>query len=420
MPRKLIFVNRFFYPDHSATSQILSDLAFQLAKTGEEVHVIAGRQLYDDPAANLPGFETINHVLVHRVWASRFGRARLVGRMIDYLFFYAAAVVTVLRLARKADVVVVKTDPPLLSVATGSAARLKGAQTVNWLQDLFPEVAIALGVRFLRGGIGKALTRLRDGSVRRATANVVISQRMAEHLASQETRRGRLYIVANWAEDHVIAPTLPADNSLRAEWRLNNKFVVAYSGNLGRAHEFETILGAAELLQHDPRFVYLFVGGGHLIPEVIARVRQMKLERLFQFRPYQDRLNLSLSLGVPDVHWLSLRAELEGLILPSKFYGIAAAGRPMIAITAEDSEISRLIRSHQCGVAITIGDSEGLADALSRLADDPKRSAEMGRNARRMLDLYFSRERAFSRWQRVIEECSPQVAGRHLDELAVL
>ena len=400
---------------------MLSDLAFRLAESGEEVHVVAGRQLYDDPAANLPGFEEVNKVSVHRVRAGRFGRARLVGRMIDYLFFYAASAVTVLRLARKRDIVVVKTDPPLLSLVAGNAARLKGAHTVNWLQDLFPDVAIALGVKLLRGGTGRALMRLRDGSLRRATANVVISQRMADRLALLGTPRGRLHVVTNWADDHVIAPMLTSDNSLRAEWYLNNQFVVGYSGNLGRAHEFETILGAAERLKHDPRFAYLFIGGGHFIPEVTARVQQMNLERLFQFKPYQDRSQLSLSLGVPDIHWLSMRAELEGLLLPSKLYGIAAAGRPIVAITADDSEVARLVRSHKCGVAVTIGDSNGLAEALMRLADNPTELAEMGRNARRMLDLDFSREMAFSRWQRVIEECAPQVATRphQVDRLAV-
>jgi hypothetical protein len=135
---RVIFVNRYFFPDHSATSQILSDLTFHLAATGHDVHVITSRQRYDDARAALPDSENINGVQVHRMASTRFGRAALSGRALDYLAFYRSVRRRLRAIARAGDIVVAKTDPPLLSVALASIARQRRAHLVNWLQDIYP------------------------------------------------------------------------------------------------------------------------------------------------------------------------------------------------------------------------------------------------------------------------------------------
>jgi colanic acid biosynthesis glycosyl transferase WcaI len=147
---RVIFVNRYFFPDHSATSRILSDLAFALAESGRAVCVVTSRQRYDDPQAQLPAEEKIRGVDIHRVSTARFGRSTLWGRGIDYLTFYAGAGRAIRSLARPGDIVVAKTDPPLLSVVAMRAARKAEARGINWLQDLYPEVAIELGVPFVK------------------------------------------------------------------------------------------------------------------------------------------------------------------------------------------------------------------------------------------------------------------------------
>src|SRR6266705_5767721 len=138
MPR-LIFINRYFFPDHSATSQLLSDLTFYLAASGQAVHVIASKQIYDDPEAALPDHETIGGVTVHRVASTRFGRANLPGRALDYLSFYKSMRRRLGEIAQLGDIVVAKTDPPLLSLAVAPTARKRRARLVHWLQDIYPE-----------------------------------------------------------------------------------------------------------------------------------------------------------------------------------------------------------------------------------------------------------------------------------------
>jgi colanic acid biosynthesis glycosyl transferase WcaI len=401
MPR-LIFTNRFFFPDHSATSQILSDLAFHLSGVGWEVHVVTSTQLYDDPRAALPDYEVVRHVQVHRVSSTQFGRAALPGRAIDYLSFYWSVWRRLLAIMQQGDILVAKTDPPLVSIVAMGAAHHKSARMINWLQDVYPELAVELGVPFIRGPVAFGLASLRDRSLQFAEATVVVGDLMSQRVEALGVPRARIHVIPNWCNDEEIKP-LATDNYLRQTWGLQKKFVVGYSGNLGRAHEFDTVLGAAERLADDPRILFLMIGGGKRFDELTRTVKERRLERLFRFVPYQERKVLRYSLGAPDVHWISLNPALEGFIVPSKIYGIAAAGKPIIVIAAKDGELARLVQEYACGVVIAPGDANALAGTLLRISSDPGTLAEMGMRAREMLEARFTRQKGLERWRQLLD-----------------
>jgi glycosyltransferase involved in cell wall biosynthesis len=299
-------------------------------------------------------------------------------------------------------IVVVKTDPPLLSVWAWALLRNRRVRIVNWLQDVYPEVAIRSEVQFVSGRIGQVLTRLRDRSLRRAAANVVLGSRMADYLASRDVSRASMRVIANWVDDEVIRPVERGANPLRSEWGLADKFVIGYSGNLGRVHEFDTVLGAAERLKGRRDLCFLFIGGGYHYARLKEELRRRGLENLALFKPYQDQSELANSLSAADAHWVSLRPEFEGLIVPSKFYGIAAAGRATVAIVEADGEIARLVATHKCGAIVRPGDPQGLADLLESMMADLALSDEWGRNARAMIETHFSRKLAIDRWRDLI------------------
>ncbi len=396
---RLIFINRFFHPDHSATSQILSDLAFHLAGSGHQVSVVTSFQRYDDAAARLPSRERIREVDVHRVRTTRFGRDNLLGRALDYASFYVAAGWRLWCITRAGDVIIAKTDPPLIAIIARLIARWRGARLVNWVQDVFPEVAEALGVRALAGPQAGLLRRLRDAGFRSAVANVVLSDRMATVIARAGGLAERIHVIPNWADRDAICPVAESDNPLRREWNLAGKFVVCYSGNMGRVHEFGTMLDAAQLLLKSAEpMVMLFIGGGAQRRRVEDEVRMRGLSNV-QFRPYQDRADLSCSLGVGDVHLVSQRPEVEGYVFPSKLYGILAAGRPVVFIGDPDGEISSLVARENIGVAVRQGDAEALANQLLRLAGDAALCEAMGARARVLLCERYDKRIAFRAWE---------------------
>ena len=150
--------------------------------------------------------------------------------------------------------------------------------------------------------------------------------------------------------------------------------------------------------------VFLFIGGGALTAELKSEVERRGLAQAFRFMPYQDASLLPQSLALPDIHWISLRQEMEGLIVPSKFYGIAAAGRATIAVADPDGEIATLVTRYDCGETVAPGDSNRLAEIIRLHAEDPSRRLRMGHNARDMLDRAFSRDFCLKKWERLFAD----------------
>ena len=400
--KKLIFINRYFYPDQSATSQLLSDLAFDLAQD-QQVHVITSTQCYDNISMRLPAFENVNQVHIHRVWTTRFGRQRLLGRAIDYLSFYFSTAWQLWRLVVKNDIVIAKTDPPLISVVAAVIVKWRGAILVNWLQDLYPEIATALDIFGMRSGVGlKFITWIRNRSLHSAVINVVLGELMATHLTQQlGIESSKIAIIANWTDGDHVHPIAKTHNSLRISWGLSKQFVVGYSGNMGRAHEFTSLLKAAEILIDDKEIVFLFIGNGALRTWLNDEVSKRKLSNVM-FQPYQERAQLCHSLTLPDLHIVSLRPSLEGFIVPSKFYGIAAAGKPTLYIGDKDGEIPRILHRYDCGVAVSEQDSNELAEQIKQLAMHPKRCQQLGNNARQIFERLYHKPVALKLWRNIL------------------
>ncbi len=397
--RKIVFVNRYFFPDQSATSQMLSDLAFGLADRGFTVHVVCSRQRYERADANLPPLERVRGVTVHRVWTTRFGRGHLAGRAIDYATFYASSAARLLLLVSSGDTLVAETDPPLISLVAASVAVLKQARLVNWLHDVFPEIATLLGANPLPAWLDAGLRRLRDMSLRAAAVNVVLGVRMRDLLA-RRIPPAKLCIIENWAAAEA-APEARAPSELRTRLGLMGKFVVGYSGNLGRAHEFATLLEAASLCRADPDIVFLMIGAGAGMTALEQAVLDRDLAN-FRFLPLQPRASLNDTLATADLHWLSLLPALEGLIVPSKLYGILASGRPVLFIGDPDGEVARVIEAAGAGLGVAIGQPAELARHIAELKSDPHRRATLSENALRLYRERYTGQRALDRWTHLL------------------
>jgi glycosyltransferase involved in cell wall biosynthesis len=304
----------------------------------------------------------------------------------------------------------VKTDPPMLGMVLGHALEKRGVRVVQWLQDLFPEIAIAY--RIPGAGL-RALLNLRNRWMGRADGVVVIGELMKQKVLDENVvNPERLHVITNWANGAQIFSLPRESNPLRGEWGLSTKFVVGYSGNLGRVHEFDTFLNAAELLNRsDENVEFLIIGAGPRLGEVKAAVRSRGLTNV-QFRPLQERDSLLHSLCVPDVHLCILKPEFEGLVVPSKLYGILAAGRPCIFVGSCNGEISAVLRQGNCGFGVQVGDPKGLSEAIRCLSNDQSLVSEMGRRSRALFEAQFSFPLAAAKWEALISELHLQPVNR--------
>jgi len=403
--KKFYFVNRYFYPDHSATSQILSDLAFYLSSKGFNIEIITSRQTYDDSQAALSKTEVINGVKVNRLSTTLFGRMGLYGRSIDYLSFYISAFFYMLFNVRSNDVVVAKTDPPMLSIVVYILSKLKGYSYINWLQDLFPEIAKHLGVKGLALVYGP-LRYIRNMSLKSAYSNVVIGEIMSDLLISEGVDKDRIRLIHNWSIEDNIYPITPNDNLLRKELKLDNKFIVGYSGNIGRAHEFDSIIDAAEKLRDKEDIVFIIIGGGAKYSDFRRASINRNLTNIM-FLPYVPKDQLPMSLTLPDLHLISLLPELEGLIVPSKLYGILASGRPVLNIGSVEGEVSKTILDNACGIAAEIGDIDYIADSILKLKNDKKQLQVMCESSRNLYQTKYAKKFSHIQWHELLESTYP-------------
>jgi glycosyltransferase involved in cell wall biosynthesis len=321
---------------------------------------------------------------------------------LDYATFYVSSAIAMLGVVRRGDTLIAETDPPLISIVAAAVAKVRGAHFINWLQDIFPEVASLLGANPLPRVLDALLRRCRDWSLRAARVNVVLGERMCERLRLGGIHVEKIRVIQNWAELSGDRPKPSAGSRLRARLGLTDEFVVGYSGNLGRAHEFQTLLGAAEILRADEKFVFLMIGGGARTTQLARQVSDRGLKN-FRFIPHQPRESLADCLAAADVHWVSLLPALEGFIVPSKYYGILAAARPVIFIGDPDGELARDISAAGGGATVAVGESEALARLLTGWRSDKAHLEGMAqRGYQRYRERYCAR-RAFDQWSLMLK-----------------
>lgn len=358
---RIILVNRFYAPEHAATGQLLTDLARACVGNGWAVLVITSGP------AHLPAREIDAGVQVIRIRRPAENGATIAGKGAAFTRFFFSAIAELGRVLRRGDVVVVLTDPPLLGIPVAALAAFRGARLVHWIQDTYPEVAVAVtGRRLLQ-----LIAPLRNVAWRSAEACVTLGADMASVVRRAGVAAERTHIIPNWAPAGLgaVAVDAPAVVALRLEWGLADKFVVAYSGNLGRVHELDAILAAAEQLRCDAGLVFAFVGSGAQRPAVERRAKQRGLANV-RFFPPQPRDQLGPALGVADVHLVSLRPGCEHTVFPSKLYGIAAVGRPVLFVGPTTSEIARLVSEEDLGIAVP-PDGPSVARAVGDLRANP-------------------------------------------------
>jgi glycosyltransferase involved in cell wall biosynthesis len=408
--RRVVFVNRFYWPDELATAQLLTDLAEALAAHGSQVLVIASR----DGTASMPAHEARHGVEIVRVRSTRWGHLGMVAKAADYLTF-ALAVWRVLRAwVRPGDWLIAMTDPPALAPIAASVSRRANASLVHWLQDIHPEISLALTNSRLLPALSGPWMRWRDAAWRSAIACVAISRDMAGLVGERGISTEHLRVIPNWAPGgETLAPVPPAENALRHAWGVADKFVVAYSGNFGRVHALELVLAAAALLRNESNLVFLLIGDGPRRAALEAMARTQGLSNV-RFLPPQPRPRLAESLSVGDVHLVTLRAGCERCVFPSKLYGILAVARPVVFVGSPQCELAQSVCQRGAGLVIPPGDPAALAAALRELRRDADRRLTMAQASARWAHETGGLSAALHDWTELLTPREIPSAGRGL------
>ena len=381
----IAFFNRSYYPDATATGQLLTDLCEDLVRDhGCKVSVVAGMPLLPttDGGPKRRGIlsrEEHNGVQIYRASGTRFPKSRFIGRATNYVTYFMSASYAGLRLDRP-DVVVALTDPPIIGLAAWMAGKRFGAPLVMAFKDLFPEVTVLLP-DFHSERVNAMLQAVNKFLVKRAASNVALGETMRQRLIENKgAPAARTTIIADWADTTAVAPG-PKRNPFSEQHGLAEKFVVMHSGNIGLSQSLETVVEAAALLQDLKDVQVVFVGEGVKKADLQERARALQLANV-TFLPFTPKERLGESFASADVFVVSLQRGLAGYIVPSKLYGILAAGRPYVAAVEETCEVASITARHECGLVAEPGDPQSLARRIREFHADRAMTARMGANAR--------------------------------------
>ena len=426
---RICILNQAYWPDVVATSQHMTDWAEHLAAHGHDVTVIASRSVYGQQGAVLPKRETHNGVRILRVGANRFGKRGLVHRALDFAKFHALALLKSLT-GRRQDVIVCLTTPPFIGVVGLLTRAFRGSRYVQYEMDVYPDVAVALGALRQNSLAHKLFDRLHRKMLGTAARIVVLGRDMHALIAAKGVPAHKLALVTPWADPDEIVPVPREQNTFRREHHLQDAFVIMYSGNLGLGHDVTTICAAMEQLATsspspprssgrsnapedasdqfpipNPQFPsppirFVFIGGGKRMDEIRAFAAAHHLTPPL-ILDYQPRERLAETLSAADAHLITQAPGTTGLIVPSKLYGILAAGRPILYIGPLDTEVALTVQEHRLGDRIAIGDVEALVAAIRRLAQGDHQAIEQ--KTRAILAANYSKQVNCGKLTRMIE-----------------
>ncbi|MGM3308967.1 glycosyltransferase family 4 protein [Anabaena sp. WFMT] len=400
---KVSILTEFFPPDYAATGQLIEELVKHLEKQGVNIEVFTGQPAYAFSTANAPAVEQLGGIRIQRSRSTQAWSGRIRGKAVNGVLFTLRAFLHIIRNFRQHNVFLVTSAPPFLPIAAYLAHLCFRVSYVCLIYDLYPDIAIALGVVSKNHWLAGLWRELNKMIWRRSQGLVVLSPDMKKRIiAICPEIADKVSVIHSWGDPNLIVPINKENNWFAKKHNLVNKFTVLYSGNMGRCHDIETILETAKQLQDEP-IQFVCIGSGAKRERFIEAVNKLGLTN-FLFLPYQDKQVLPYSLTACDLSLVSVEAGMESLVAPSKLYPALATGRPVAVICSKYSYLRQLIADGKCGVSVENGDSTALAEFIRLLNSDRKLAELMGKASRQYLQSNFTPQIIAEQYLRVLKK----------------
>jgi glycosyltransferase involved in cell wall biosynthesis len=390
---RLLVLNQYYWPGKEATANLLTELCEALASE-YDVTVVTGA------APDQPHEAERNGVRIVRVRSTAYDRTQLSRRALNYVTYIVGAFREALATPRP-DVVMCMTDPPFIGAVAELVARRFRAPVLVSTQDVFPEIAVKLG-RLTNPFVIVALRLFVNFSLRRADRVVVIGETMKKRVVAKGVRADRIRVISNWGDAERVTP-LPRGNRWARKHGLLDRFVVMHFGNVGHAQDLDTLIRATTLLRDLDDLVVPIIGVGARLTELKELAETLEADHV-RFLPWQEYAHRAEPISAAHLHVVGLADGLAGYIVPSRMWGVLAAGRPVIAAAEDESETAAVVRETGCGVVVPPGNPLRLAQAIRTAYDGGFDLEEMGRRAREFAETRNHRSIAIDRYREVLHE----------------
>jgi colanic acid biosynthesis glycosyl transferase WcaI len=405
----LLFLVPHFAPDTAPTGAVATRVVEELAARGHRVDVVTALPWYREHRIE-PGYggRLVRHE--DRPWG-RITRVHpfpaedkrdILRRAAAFGGFSLLAGIVAAR-GPRVDGVLALSPPLTLGIAGWVAGRTRRAPFVFNVQDVFPDVAVDLGV-IRNERVIAAAAAVERWCYDRADAVTVLSEDLRENVAAKTKAPEKVRVIPNFVDTQTIVPSAH-ENAYRAELGLTGKTVVMYAGNVGMSQSLDLVITAAGALAHEEDLVFVVNGSGAARPELERSARGL---RNVVFVDPQPPGRLPEVLAAADVHVVPLKTGLARSSVPSKTYSILAAGRPLVASVDTGSEVARVVERSGAGLAVPPEDAESFTKAVRRLAEDPSERRAMGAAGRRWIETWASPARVAEAYEGLFEHLAPR------------
>jgi colanic acid biosynthesis glycosyl transferase WcaI len=400
-PPKVCILYHFFHPDDVVSARHFSDLAQGIAAAGWEVEVLPSNRACRNHAVRYPAQQDWHGIRIHRVWRPALTQSSSAGRLLNALWMLAAWSRLALRpRARRPDVVLVGTDPVLSVLVALPLKWLRPEiKVAHWAFDLYPEAAVADGL-LSPSGLQARIARV---LLRRAYNRCDLIADLGTCMQQRLRTYGEdlpLRTIVPWALSE--QPAAPSGDAAAVRRRIfgDAKLALLYSGNLGRAHSFQDFLALARRTRSSGIQFRWSVRGN-----AVASLQQAidSADTNAALLPFVEEADLPVHLAAADLHMASLKPDWSGIVVPSKFFGSLAAGRPILFAGPEDCSVARWIRQHRVGWVLTGDNLEEVSAWLSNLAASPELLAELQTRCQTVYRNYFCRNKMVGIWLRELD-----------------
>lgn len=401
---RLWVVSELYYPEQTSTGYFLTRIAEGLARS-MPVSVVCGQPTYSEHGQRAPTRENRNGVEIYRVAATHFSKDRLFLRLINMITLTFAMTWFAFRNFRRGDRLLIVTNPPTLPTVVGLIARWRGVDAHLLVHDVYPEVLAA--TNYLRRGsfVYQLLARFFALTLRLYGSVVVLGRDMAD-VVREKTKGSsqKISIIPNWGDVDDILPMTRSTNDFAIEHDLVDRFVVQFSGNIGRTHDIDLLVNVARRVADIEKVIFLFVGYGGQAGMVAS-----KGDGNVRYLPRQPRAKLNAMLACSDVTVIAFKPAMKGVSVPSRMYNVMAAAVPILAIADEGAELTLTVVENEAGWHLSPGDADGFEALIRRLANSPGRqeSARRGANARAAIEPRYTLTRIIDQYRDLLTDKSP-------------
>lgn len=404
--KKLWVITELYYPEDNQTGYYLTRIAEGLADSFD-VKVICGQPNYAARGIRAPKREIHQNVEIFRVWGTTLDKDVLIFRLVNMLTLGVSIFIkSILKIGGGEEFLVVSA-PPSLPFGTAVAAKLRRAEYSLIIQDKYPEILTAVGKSdpnsFLIKLLNKLNTRLYDSAKKIVVVGRDMKNLVQSQLSGKFADENKIAVIQNWAALEEVEPQARVENQLLKELKLSEKFVFLYAGNMGHPQDLESIVECADRLKNDGRFHFLFIGSGVKKKWLEKEVRDRNTSNVTIIPP-RPRSEQTIFLNACDVGLVPLVNKMRGVAMPSRTYNFLAAGKPILALTEDQSEVAMVIEEDRVGWHVPPHQPDLLLKKIYEIYDNRNRLNEMGMRARQTALQKYSVDVAIEKFRMVFNQ----------------